>query len=173
MRKSNEEIKKVILDRLSVVEFTHTYALGFYENGMIKAAIVENADAILPLITYAEPQASSHKSVWGVRVYGIKANFEIMKTYAREVIDLCSIESFEREYAEHGNRGNNNRGHIFERLCAEIMGGRQMESKTAKCTESGDIEVKGEHIQCKLWNATVTTEPQVNRFYKEYMKRVA
>lgn len=167
MRKDNIEIKEMILSRLAAVEFTHTYAIGIRENGIVKAAIVEDADAILPMVTIAEPQASSHGSVWGVRMCGTRANMGIIKQYAREVVDLCSVAEFEREYAEHGNRGSNNRGHIFERMCAEVLGGKQADTMTAKCTECGDIVVNGEHIQCKLWNATMTTEPQVNRFWAE------
>ena len=167
MRKDNVEIKNSILSKLATVEFTHTYAMGFRENGIVKAAIVENADEILPLVCIAEPQASSHKSVWGVRVNMTKSNTEILKTYAREIVEICTVKFFEQEYAERGNRGSNNRGHIFERLCAEVMGGKQNDSMTAKCTECGDITVDGEQIQCKLWNATVTTEPQVMRFIAE------
>lgn len=167
MRKDNIEIKNSILNKLAAVEFTHTYCIGFRENGIVKNAVVEDADEILPLITIAEKQASSHGAPWGIRMNMTKPNIEIVKQYAREVIDLCTVKYFEQEYAEHGNRGSNNRGHIFERLCAEVMGGKQNESMTAKCTECGDIVVNGEHLQCKLWNATVTTEPQVMRFIAE------
>lgn len=171
MKKDNAEIKGMILERLATVEFTHTYAIGIHENGLVKAVIIENADEVLPLITVAEKQAESHNAVWAVRVRMTKERAEIAKTYAREVIDLCSIEWFENEYKMNGNRGSYNRGHIFEKLCASVMGGQQMDKMNAKCTECGDIVVNNEHIQCKLWNATVTTEPQVNRFYAEYMAK--
>lgn len=171
MKKDNIEMKNMILDRLAEVEYTHTYSFAIHENKMIKAAIVENADDILPMVTYCERQAKSHGAVWGVRMNGTIEVMELIKDYAREIIDICSIEEFEREYALHGNRGGNNRGHIFERLCAEIMGGKQNLNKNAKCTECGDIVVNGEHIQCKFWNATVTTEPQVNRFYKKFLEK--
>jgi len=171
MRKDNNEIKNMILAKLAQVEFTHTYAIGIRENGLVKAVIIENADEILPLLTIAERQASSHNAVWGVRVRMTKEKAEIAKTYAREVIDLCSVDWFENEYKVNGNKGSYNRGHIFEKLCASVMGGHQMDAMNAKCTECGDIVVNGEHIQCKLWNATVTTEPQVNRFYAEYMAK--
>ena len=170
-RKDNPELKRMILDKLAEVEYTHTYAFGIRENKMIKAVIVENADEVLPLITVAERQAESHGAVWGVRVNLKKANAEILKTYAREIIDICSIEYLESEYAVNGNRGGNNRGHIFERLCAEVLGGKQNENPTAKCVDCGDIIINGEHIQCKYCNATVTTEPQVNRFYKRYLEK--
>lgn len=169
VRKDNIEVKTAVLDKLAAVEFTHTYIIGFTEGGMVKAAIVENADQILPLLTVAEPQASSHKSVWGIRMRVTAEGKDILKTYAREIFDVCSIKFLEQEYAEHGNRGGNNRGHIFERLCAEVMGGTRPDSMTAKCTETGDIIVDGEHFQCKLWNATVTTEPQVMEFYSKMM----
>lgn len=164
MRKDNVEMKLFILNNLADLEYTHTYAIAIREDKMVKACIVENADEIMPMITICEQQATSHNAVWGVRVNGVKETFALVKEYAREIVDICSIAEFEEIYATCGNRGSNNRGHIFERLCAERMGGVQMESKTAKCTESGDIIVNGEHIQCKLWNATVTTEPQILRF---------
>ena len=120
MRKDNIEMKNAILEKLASVEFTHTYAIAFRENKTVKAAIVEDADEILPLICISEPQASSHNSVWGVRVNLTRENREIVKTYAREIVDICSVKFFEQEYAEHGNRGSNNRGHIFERLFADV-----------------------------------------------------
>ena len=164
MRKDNVEMKMFILNSLAEVEYTHTYAIAIRENKMVKACIIDNADEILPMITVCEQQASSHNAVWGVRVNGTQDNFSIIKTYAREIIELCSVTEFENIYATRGNRGSYNRGHIFEQLCAEKMSGQQMENPTAKCTECGDIVVNGEHIQCKLWNATVTTEPQVRSF---------
>lgn len=160
----NRELKMMILENLAKVEFTHTYALAIRENGLVKACIVENAHEILPMLTRCEKSASSHNSVYGVRMNGKVADFELIKSYAREIITLYSVEEFEEIYATKGNRGSYNRGHIFEEMCAVAMGGSQMESKVAKCTECGDIVVNGEHIQCKLWNATVTTEPQILRF---------
>lgn len=164
MRKDNVEMKNHILEMLASVEYTHTYAFAIRENKMVKAVIVDNADELMPLVTICERQAKSHGSEWGVRVNGTKESFSLLKDYAREIIDICSVAYFEEVYATEGNRGGNNRGHIFERLCAERMGGYQVAKKNAKSTESGDIVVNGEHIQCKLWNATVTTEAQVLRF---------
>lgn len=164
MRNDNIVMKNNILTGLARVEYTSVYAFAIREDQMVKAVVVEDANDILPLITICERQAKSHGSDWGVRIHGTKKNFALMKEYAREVVDICSVDCFEEIYATEGNRGSNNRGHIFEKLCAERMGGYQVEKKNAKCTESGDIVVNGEHIQCKLWNATVTTEKQVMRF---------
>lgn len=172
-RKSNENVKMEILNTLFEIEYTHTYAFGIKENKMIKCAIVENAEEILPLITISERQATKKNSVWGVRMHGTVADFQIIKEHAREIFEVCSVEEMEKEYTEHGNRGSNNRGHIFERLCAEVMGGTQANNMTAKCIDTGDIIVNGEHIQCKFYNATVTTEPTMNNLYREYMERVA
>lgn len=172
MRNTNEAIKKTILDRLAQVEATHTYAFAIKEEKMVKAVVVENADEILPLITYCEQNAKSHGAVYGVRVHGTKANFELLKEYAREIIPMCSVAEFERTYKENKENGyTGNRGNLFEDMFAQFTGGKQNESKNAKCTECGDVNVNGEEIQVKYWNATVTTEPQVNRFYTEYMKR--
>lgn len=172
MRESNEEIKRTVLNRLAMVEATHTYAIAIKDNKMVKAAIVENADEVLPLITYCELNSKSHGAVYGVRIHGTKANFDLLKEYAREIIPMCSVEEFERTYVESKKNGyTGNRGNLFEDMFAQFTGGKQNESKTAKCTECGDVNVNGEEIQVKYWNATVTTEPQVNRFYAEFMAR--
>ena len=52
-----------------------------------------------------------------------------------------------------------------------MLGGIRPEKRTAKCTESGDMIVNGEHIQLKLWNATITDEKTVNNFYSEWMAK--
>lgn len=173
-KNSNEAIKNVILTRLSTVEFTHTYAFAIRDEKMVKAVIVENADEIMPLITYCERNAISHGGVFGVRMWNSNKAFEIIKDYAREIIPICSVKEFERIYQEKKSNGyKGNRGNFFEDTFAEITGGVQNENKTAKCTECGDVVVNNEHIQVKYWNATVTTEPQVNRFYTKYIKEVA
>lgn len=171
MRKDNVEIKNMILNTLAEIEYTHTYAFAIREHGMVKAAIVENADEILPLVTIAEKQASSHGAPWGVRMCNKQSCFEIIKAYAREVIDICSVDYLEAEYKTHGNRGGNNRGHIFETLFNERVQGTRPTSKNAKCIDTGDVIVNGEHIQCKFWNATVTTETTMQSLYTEYIAR--
>ena len=173
-KNSNEEMKMVILDRLNAVEFTHVYAFAIREDKMVKAVIVENADEIMPLITYCERNSKSHGGVWGVRMWNAREAFEVIKEYAREIIPMCSVKEFEAIYTEHKANGySGNRGNLFEDMFADFTNGTQNEDPTAKCTECGDVIVNGEHIQCKFWNATVTTEPQVNRFYLKHLEKVA
>lgn len=172
MRKSNETLKNVILDRLAEVEFTHTYAFAIREDKMVKAAIVENADEILPFLTYCAETAKSKGADWGVRMNGTMEMFAIIKEYAREILPMYSTREFERMYLESKANGySGNRGNFFEDKFAELTGGEQNENPSAKCTECGDVFVNGEHIQCKYWNATVTTESQVNRFYTNYINK--
>ena len=173
MRKDNTEIKEMILTRLAEIEYTHTYIFAIDDGAIIRGAIVENADDILPLITVAERQAKSHGSVWGVRMRPAQISYDIIRKHATEIFDVCSKDYMENEFKTNGNGGSNNRGHIFERLCAEVLGGVQNTKKNAKCTESGDINVNGKHYQVKFWNATVTTETTVNNLYAEYMKKCA
>ena len=174
MKKSNETIKNVILDRLSIVEFTHTYAFAIRDEKMVKAVIVENADEILPLITYCERNAESHGATWGVRMDNRMDVFAIIKEYAREIIPMYSTKEFERMYLEAKTNGyTGNRGHFFEDKFAVFTNGIQNINKNAKCVDCGDVIVNGEHIQCKFWNATVTTEKQVNTFYERHLKKVA
>lgn len=174
MKKSNETIKNVILERLAKVEFTNTYAFAIRDEKMVKAVIVENADEILPFVTYCERNAESHGATWGVRMINKNEIFETIKEYAREIIPMYSTKEFERMFLEAKGSGyKGNRGNFFEDKFAILTNGIQNSNKSAKCTECGDVVVNGEHIQCKFWNATITTETQVNKFYESYLKRVA
>ena len=170
---NNKEMQMFILDRLAQVEYTNTYVFAIRTKGMLQAAIVENANDILPLVTYCERQASSKGGVWGVRMWNAEAAFEIIREYAREIIDICSVREFEQSYEEAGGKKAipGYKGEWFERLFVRTVGGERPESRTAKCTECGDVILNGEHLQLKLWNATITTEKQVNKFYMDKMAR--
>lgn len=168
----NQEMKQYILDRLAQVEYTDTYVFAIRDHKMVKAVEVENAHDVLPLITYCERQASSHGSPWGVRMWNSTAAFEIIKAYASRIWTLCSVEEFETTYQEAGGRKlDGYRGEWFERLFVKYVGGVRPEKRTAKCTECGDVILDGKHLQLKLWNATITTEPQVNRFYAAMIEK--
>ena len=167
----NIEIKTMILDRLARVEYTHTYAFAIRDKGIVKAVIIENADEVMPMITVCERNSKSHGGVYGVRIWNSNKAFEIMKEYAREIIDLCTVKEFERRYKEAKENGyKGNRGNFFEIIFSEVTGAEMNDNPTAKCTECGDVRLNGEEIQLKLWNATVTTEPQVNKFIADMNK---
>ena len=171
MRKDNKRTKNNILKKLSIVEFTHTYAFAIREDKMVKAVIVENADEVLPFVTYCERNSESHGADWGVRMLGTVDSFEILIEYAKKIITICSLEEFEEELAERKECGfTGNRGDLFEHLFAKATKGKMPKARNAKCTESGDVIVRGKHIQCKLWNATITTKKQVDKFYNNYKK---
>lgn len=167
----NNEVKMTILERLFAVESTHTYGIAIRDNGMVKAAIIEDADDVLPLVTVCERNSKSHGGVYGVRMWNSNKAFEIIKEYAREIITLCTVEEFERQYKEAKANGfKGNRGDFFEVFFAKVTGAELNEVRNAKCTECGDVRLNGEEIQLKLWNATLTTETQVNRFYEKMVK---
>ena len=171
----NKEMKAMILDRLAKVEYTDVYGFGVRDKGMVKFCKVENATDILPMITYCEPQASSKGFNWGVRMWNSAAAFEIIKAYASEIVPICSVDEFENGYQEacreNGKKIDGYRGEWFERWVVKILGGVRPEKRNAKCTECGDIIVNGEHIQLKLWNATIMDEKTVNNFYSEWIAK--
>lgn len=171
----NKEMKAMLLDRLAKVEYTDIYGFAIRDKKMVKYCKVEHAMDILPMITYCEPQATSKGANCGVRMWNSEAAFEIIKAYASEIIPICSVDEFENGYqqacAENGKKIDGYRGEWFERLVAKMLGGIRPEKRTAKCTESGDMIVNGEHIQLKLWNATITDEKTVNNFYSEWMAK--
>ncbi len=167
----NKEIKMMILDRLAEVEATHTYAFAIRDDKMVKAAIVEGADDIMSMITVCERNAKSHGGVYGIRMWNSKDAFNIIKEYARELVTISSVKQFEADYKEAKENGFvGNRGNFFEVKFSAVTGAIMNENPTAKCIDCGDVNWNGEEIQLKLWNATVTTEPQINRFYEMKMK---
>ena len=168
MRKSNEPLKNEILTTVSEIEYTSHYAFAIREDKCIKAVLVEHADEILPMVTYCERNAESHGGVWGVRMINSRETRETLKAYSHEIITLCSVDYFEELHANGKQRGT-----IFEELLAEHMGGTLNPIKNCPFTEGGDIIVDGEHIQCKMWNATITTEPTINNLYRKYMEKKA
>lgn len=166
--RTNTEIKNHILEMLMQVEATHTYGFAIREHKMVKLAIVENADDVLPMVTKAEKQSSSHGAGWAVRMQGTVDSFGVIKGYAREVITLCSVARFEegfQTWRAEGNKGT--RGDYLEDLVATKLGATRPEARNASCTECGDINWNGEEIQLKLWNATITTEAQAERFLEK------
>lgn len=161
----NKEEKSYILNTLSKVESTHTYVFAIRSKGHVYGAIVENAEDLLPLVTVCEARAKSKGCDLAVRMWNSSKAFKVIKEYARELIDLGTVESFEtgfKAWQADGNRGN--RGNYFEILFSAVTGAEMNTNPTAKCTECGDVRLNGEEMQLKLWNATITTMEQVERF---------
>jgi uncharacterized protein YuzE len=173
--KDNKEMKKFILDRLAMVEYTNTYVFGIHENGLVKAVEVENAPEILPFITYCERRAKSKGETWGVRMWNASAAFEIIKAYASRMWTLCSVHEFEESFEEacEVETISGKRGEWFERMFVKYVGGVRPTDRRAPCTETGDVILDGKHLQLKFWNGTVSEEKQVNRFYEAKMKATA
>ena len=160
--KAYYEIKMRTLELLARVEYTHTYALIIRDKGCVKAAIVEDADDLLGLVTVCE---LTGRDGYKVRMWNSKEAFEIIKTYAREMVTLCTVKEFEASFKMAKDNGYyGNRGNFGEDLFAKVTGATQMNAKNAKCTDCGDVVLNGEHIQVKLWNATITTLEQAERF---------
>ena len=88
--------------------------------------------------------------------------------YERRGVAGFMVDSCVTMAKENGYKGN--RGNFFEIIFSEVTGAEMNENPTAKCTECGDVRLNGEEIQLKLWNATLTTETQVNRFYEKMVK---
>ena len=168
----NVEMKMYILNRLAEVEATDTYVFAIRHKRMVQAVEVEHAMDILPLITYCEPQASSKGFNYGVRMWNAEAAFEIIRSYASRTWTLCSVAEFEESYQAAGGKKAiaGYRGEWFERLFVKYVGGTRPESRTAKCTQCGDVNLDGKELQLKFWNATVSDERTVNNFHA---KRIA
>ena len=145
------------------VEYVHAIR----ENGRVKAAVVEDFHDIIYNCTVCERSASSKGDTYRLRAWNCKESFDTIKTYAKEIIDMCSVEEFEEGFKAWKNQGNKgNRGNYFEPLYCGMTGAVQVEKANAKFTDSGDVVLNGKHQQLKLWNATYTDTETIKNLNK-------
>jgi len=150
----NENIKEYLTTEYARLAYTANYVFGYAESGMVYAAMVEDADEILPYVTCLDRASSKNGGTYSLKYKPTKAIAAILRTYASKVFAVCSVE-----YLENLNRENRqNRGQIFEAMVAEILGAETPKAKNAKFTDCGDIIVNNRHYQVKYAKATFTDE---------------
>lgn len=150
----NENIKEYLISEYSRLAFTSNYVFGYAESGMIYAAMIENADEILPYVTCLDRASSKNGGTYSLKYKPTKAIAAILRAHASKVFAVCSVE-----YLESLNKANRqNRGQIFEAMVAKILKAETPKAKNAKFTDCGDIIVNYRHYQVKYAKATFTDE---------------
>lgn len=151
---ANENIKEYLTREYTRLAFTSDYVFGYAESGMVYAAMVENADEILPYITCLDRASSKNGGTYSLKYKPTKAIAAILRVHASKVFAVCSVE-----YLESLNKASRqNRGQIFETMVAEILKAETPKAKNAKFTDCGDIIVNRRHYQVKYAKATFTDE---------------
>ena len=144
---------------------THGYIFGFVRNKMVYAVKVENAETILSHLVFLG--SASRCKGFSIRFRPNKTQQEIILANASEVKILCSYEYLEEVKKAYGN----NRGNAFENLSAIAFGGKLNDSKNAKFTECGDMNINGKEYQakfgCSAGAATFTNEETLENLERE------
>lgn len=134
--------KANLINRYTKGAYTDNYIFGFIRDGFVWACMVENADKILGLVSYAEKRSANG---WTLRYRPTKAMQEIIIANAKEIKVLYSVSVMETEKENH----KKNRGYMFEDICTDVWNGTQTE-ENLDFTKGGDIIINGVHYQAKF-----------------------
>ncbi len=163
----NPEMQRVLANHYHGLAYTTNYGFCVKTGGKITAAVVENVTCeTLERITYCERNAESHGGFYGLRMLNSKATMQYILEIATETYEIGTYAEFENGFAEYRANGNKgNRGDYFEDIFASLMNGVKPENRAACFTDCGDVIANGVHYQCKLYNATFTTENTIKKTY--------
>lgn len=154
-----------LVNRYCKISATKSYIFGFVRNGSVYAVKVEDADRMLSELVFLG--SASRGQGFSIRFRPNKVQQELILANASEVKILCSYEYLEEVKKEYGN----NRGNAFENLSAIAFSGKLNESKNAKFTECGDMNINGKEYQakfgCKDGAATFTNEATLHNLEEE------
>lgn len=150
----NEAIHNYLVTTYNRLAYTHSYIFGYVANGMVYGAQVDDAKDLLPYITCLDCASTKNGGTIQLKYKPNKNQVALIIENASTIKPICTERYLENEF--HTTKWN--RGQIFERLSAQVFGGHQVGSKTAKFTESGDIVADGIHYQVKFLKATFTDE---------------
>lgn len=139
---TKELAKATLINRYTKGAYTDNYIFGFVRDGFVWACMVENADNLLALLSYAEKRSTSG---WTLRYRPTKAMQEIILAHSTETRILYSVEVMENEKVNH----NNNRGTMFEDVCVKVWNGEQTKANL-DFTKGGDTIINGIHYQIKF-----------------------
>lgn len=156
----NEAIQKYLIDSYNRIAFTHSYIFGYVEGGMVYGAKVADGRKILPYISCLDCASSKNGGTIQLKYKPNRHQISVIIESAEEIRAICSENFLENEFRST----KFNRGQIFEKLVAETFGGYQVENKSAKFTDCGDIIVDTIHYQVKYLKATFTDERTLRNF---------
>lgn len=165
-KRHNPEMQRVLANSYHHVAYTTNYGFCVKTGGKIYAAIVNDVDCeTLERITYCERNAESHGGFYGLRMLNNKATMQFILEIASKVFEIGTYKEFENGFNNYRTTNKGNRGDYFEDVFASLVNGTKPENRAACFTDCGDVIADGIHYQCKLYNATFTTERTIEKTY--------
>ena len=152
-----ETIKTYLLCEYIRLAATHAYIFGYAVGGVVYAARVMDARALLPLLTYVDKASSKNGGTYSLKYRANMTTWAAVVSQAVEVKMVCTVEYLENLKAN----SKKNRGQLFEELVAKTFGGELETKSNLKFTEGGDMNLDGVAYQIKYTKATFTDEKTI------------
>lgn len=149
-----EQIKAYMVNEYNRMAFTHSYIFGFSIGGMVYAARVKDARALLPFLTYVDKASSKNGGTYSLKYRPNAKQWAMITAQAEEVKAVCTADYMENLKAN----SRKNRGQLFEELVAHAFGGELETKANLKFTDGGDMNLNGVAYQVKYTKATFTDE---------------
>ena len=156
-KKMKEAIKTFLLCEYIRLAATHAYVFGYAVGGIVYAARVMDARALLPLLTYVDKASSKNGGTYSLKYRANMTTWAAVVSQAVEVKMVCTVEYLENLKAN----SKKNRGQLFEELVAKTFGGELETKSNLKFTEGGDMNLDGVAYQIKYTKATFTDEKTI------------
>lgn len=150
----NEAIHNYLITSYNRLAYTHSYIFGYAVKGMVYGARVMDGASLLPYLTCLSTASSKNGGTVALKYRPNLKQIALIAENAVEIKAVCTEQYLEEQF----RTTKWNRGQIFEELAAKTFGGYQVDKKTTKFTESGDIVVDNIHYQVKYTKATFTDE---------------
>lgn len=150
----NEAIHNYLINSYNRLVYTHSYIFGYTVKGMVYGARVMDGANLLPYLTCVSTASSKNGGTYALKYRPNLKQIALINENAVEIKAICTLQYLEEQF----RTTKWNRGQIFETLAAKAFNAYQVDKKTAKFTESGDIVADGIHYQVKYDKATFTDE---------------
>lgn len=152
-----ESVKTYLLCEYIRLAATHAYIFGYAVGGVVYAARIMDARALLPLLTYVDKASSKNGGTYSLKYRANMTTWAAVVSQAVEVKMVCTVEYLENLKAN----SKKNRGQLFEELVAKTFGGELETKSNLKFTEGGDMNLDGVAYQIKYTKATFTDEKTI------------
>lgn len=149
-----ETIKMYLVNKYIEKEYTSSYIFGNAVKGIVYAARVENAAALLPAIAYLDKASSKNGGTYSLKYRPNLTQWSLICSQAVEIRPVCTLEYFENLF----KTSKYNRGQIFEKLVAQVFGGELESRSNLTFVNGGDMNLNGVAYQIKYTKATFTDE---------------
>lgn len=137
---------------------TKNYILGYTVEGIVYGAKIKNDSKTLEAVFIENDKERK------IKYRPTLKQIAIIEENAREIFEVCTIESLEKLATACGGKGRKNRGNAFEELVSILMTAKQQDKQNFPYWAGGDIvDVNGVQWQVKYNRATVVEYSTLNK----------